>query len=192
MLDSKKIPVEVSNRHVHLSREHIDILFGKNYGLEVYRDLSQPGQFAAKEKVSLINRDKIIDRVRVLGPERKQTQVELSKTDAINLKVNALLRISGDIERTPGIEIKGPKGSILLEKGVIVAKRHIHVSEEQAEKLGIKGRKYINIKINGEKETTFNRLLVRVGPNHNLAVHLDTDEGNAACINKKTFGKLIR
>jgi propanediol utilization protein len=192
MLDSNKIPIEVSNRHVHLSREHIELLFGKGYQLKIHRNLSQPGQFAAKEKVNLINRDKRIDNVRIVGPERDQTQVELSKTDAVNLNINAPLRISGYIEGTPGIVIEGHKGSIVLEKGVIVAKRHIHVSEEQAEKLGIKDKKHISIRINGEKETVYNKLLVRIGSNHNLAVHLDTDEGNAACINKKTFGKLIK
>ncbi|MBW2966411.1 propanediol utilization protein, partial [Candidatus Woesearchaeota archaeon] len=135
---------------------------------------------------------KRINNVRIVGPGRDQTQVELSKTDAVNLNINAPLRISGDLEGTPGIKVQGPKGSIILEKGVIVAKRHIHVSEEQAEELGIKAKKYISIKINGEKETIYNKLSVRIGPNHNLAVHLDTDEGNATCINKKVFGELIK
>lgn len=192
MLDSNNILVEVSNRHIHLSKEHIGVLFGKDYQLKIQKNLSQPEQFAAKEKVNLINGDNRIDNVRIIGPERDQTQVELSKTDAVNLNINAPLRISGDLEGTPGIVIEGPKGNISLEKGVIVAKRHIHVSEEHAEKLGIKNQKYVSVKIDGEKETVFNKLLVRIGPNHNLAVHLDTDEGNAAYINKKAFGELIK
>jgi len=192
MLDKKKVLVEISSRHIHLSKEHVDVLFGKDYQLKIHKKLSQPEQFAAKEKVNLVNGDKRIDNIRIVGPERDQTQVELSKTDAVNLNINAPLKISGDLEETPGIVLEGPKGSVVLEKGVIVAKRHIHVSEEQAEKLGIKDKKYISIRIDGEKETVFNKLLIRIGPNHNLAVHLDTDEGNAACINKKTFGELIK
>ena len=192
MLDNSKIPVEVSNRHVHLSREHIKLLFGKEHQLSIHKKLSQPEQFAAKEKVDLINGEKRINNVRIIGPERDQTQVELSKTDAVNLNINAPLRISGDLDGTPGIKIEGPKGSIVLENGVIVARRHIHASEGQAEELGIKDKKYISIKINGEKEAIYNKLSVRIGLNHNLAVHLDTDEGNAAFINKKSFGELIK
>jgi len=192
MLDSNKIPVEISNRHIHLAKDHINVLFGKDYKLKVKKKLSQPGQFATEETVTLINKDRKIENIRIIGPERDQTQVELSKTDALNLHINAPLRLSGDLEGTPGIVIQGPKGSVALEKGVIVSRRHIHLSEEQAEKLGLKNQKYISVRIDGEKETVFNKLVVRIGSDHNLAVHLDTDEGNAACVNKKTFGKLIK
>ncbi|MBW2995703.1 phosphate propanoyltransferase [Candidatus Woesearchaeota archaeon] len=189
MTDKQNIPIEVSNRHIHLSKKDIGVLFGKDYMLKVARKLSQPGQFAAHEKVHLVSGDKRIENVRVLGPEREETQVELLKTDATYLNIAVPLRLSGDIEGTPGITIKGPKGSIELEKGVIIAKRHIHVSEKQAEKLGIKDKEHVSIRVNGN---VFDELLVRTGPGHNLAVHLDTDEGNATCINKKTFGELIK
>lgn len=186
-----KILVEVSNRHVHLSREDIDLLFGKGYKLRQHRALSQPGQFAAKEKINLINSNTTIENVRVLGPERKETQVELSKTDAIYLKINPPLRNSGDLKSTPGIILKGPKDMVELKKGVIIIQRHLHASEKEAKKLGIKDGEIVSIKIPGQKETIFNNILARVGPKHKLAVHLDTDEGNAADIAKITFGELL-
>ncbi|MCK4521305.1 MAG: phosphate propanoyltransferase [Nanoarchaeota archaeon] len=191
MIDKNNILIEVSNRHVHLSREHIDALFGKDYKLNLDKNLSQPGQFAAKERINLINGSKRIDNVRILGPERKYSQVELSRTDAMFLKIDAPLRISGDIEKSPGITIEWPKGTLKLKEGVIIARRHIHLTEEQAEKLGIKNQRFVSIKINGEKETIFNKVMMRIGNNYSLAVHLDSDEGNAVCINRKTFGELI-
>ncbi len=191
MIDKNNILIEVSNRHVHLSREHIDALFGKDYKLNLDKNLSQPGQFAAKERINLINGSKRIDNVRILGPERKYSQVELSRTDAMFLKIDAPLRISGDIEKSPGITIEWPKGTLKLKEGVIIARRHIHLTEEQAEKLGIKNQRFVSIKINGEKETIFNKVMMRIGNNYALAVHLDSDEGNAVCINRKTFGELI-
>ena len=135
MPDSNKIPVEVSNRHIHLSKKDIDALFGKDYRLKIARELSQPGQFAAQEKVHLVSGDKRIENVRVLGPEREETQVELLKTDAMHLDIEAPVRISGDIEETPGITVEGPEGVLNLDKGVIIAQRHFHVSKEESKKL---------------------------------------------------------
>jgi len=191
MIDKKHILVEVSIRHVHLSREDIDLLFGKGYELTIFKQLSQPGQFAAREKVTLENNGRKIERVRVLGPERKETQVELSRTDAIYLKIDAPLRESGNLNETPGIKIEGPKGCVKLKRGVIVAQRHLHASEEEAKELGIKNGQLISIKVHGKKGTIFNNVLVRVGPKYKLAVHLDTDEGNAACIKGKTYAEII-
>lgn len=185
-----KIPVEISNRHVHLSRKDIDILFGKEYKLEIDRNLSQSEEFAAKEKVTLSNKDKNIKDIRVLGPEREETQIELAKTDAIHLNINAPIRESGNMKETPGITIKGPKGEVNLNQGVIIVQRHLHISEKQANEANIKDGQFVSIKILGERETIFNKVLVRVNPNYKLAVHLDTDEGNAANIDRKTFGEL--
>ena len=192
MIDKDHILVEISNKHVHLSRKDIDALFGKGYKLSVLKPLSQPGQFAAKETVTLLNGDRKIENVRILGPERKESQVELSRTDAIHLKIDAPLRESGKIDGTPGIKIEGQKRCIELKKGVIVAQRHLHASEKEAEELGIKDNQLVSIKISGEKGGIFDNVLVRVNPNYRLAVHLDTDEGNAACIKGKVYGRLIK
>lgn len=192
MADKNHILIEVSNKHVHLCRKDIDLLFGKGYKLNILKQLSQPGQFAAEEKVNLISKDRKISNVRILGPERKETQVELSRTDAIYLKVDAPLRESGNLYNTPGIKIEGSKGCIDLKKGVIVAQRHLHASEEEAKELGIKDGQLVSIKIYGKKGGIFNNVLVRVNPKYRLAVHLDTDEGNAACIKEKVYGELIK
>jgi len=186
-----KIPIEISSRHVHVSRKDVDILFGKGYKLKILKKLSQPGEFASKETVTLINNDKKIGRVRVLGPERKITQVELAKTDAIHLGLDAPLRESGNLNKSHGIMIKGPKGKVNLSKGVIIAKRHLHVSESDAKRLKIKDGQDIGIKILGNRETIYYKVKVRVNSKFKLAVHLDTDEGNAASVEKKTYGEIV-
>jgi len=191
-INKNKIPIEVSARHVHLSRKDLEVLFGKAYKLNILKKLSQPGQFAAKEIVTLINKNKKIEDIRILGPVRKETQVELAKTDAVYLKINPPLRESGDLKETPGIKIKGPIGEIKLKKGVIIAQRHLHASKEEAKELGITDGQLVSIKILGKKGVIFDNVLVRVSPNYRLAVHLDTDEGNAACINQEDYGKLIK
>ncbi len=191
MGDRKKIPVEVSNRHIHLSRKDIDALFGEDYQLKIARELSQPGQFAAEERVHLMNGDKRIENVRVLGPERGETQVELTKTDAMHLGIDVPLRDSGDIEETPGICVEGSKGNVSLNKGVIIAKKHLHASEEEAKELGIKDRDIINVKITGGNPLIFENILVRVHPNYRLAVHIDRDDGDSANISRVNFGEII-
>ena len=182
-----RIPIEISNRHVHLSRKDVDILFGKGHKLKIARKLSQPGQFAAEERVALENKGNRIENVRVIGPERKQTQVEILKSDAEKLKIYAPVRNSGDLKNTPGVIIIGPKGKVGIKSGVIVAQRHLHASEENAKKMGLKGNQAINIKVNG---VVFENVLVRVDKNSKLAVHLDTDEGNAAGIKNHAHGEL--
>jgi putative phosphotransacetylase len=191
MLNRSYILAEVSNRHVHLCRRDVDALFGKGYKLNVLKQLSQPGQFAAKEKITLVNGDRKIKDVRVLGPERKETQVELSRTDAIHFKIDAPLKESGNLNNTPGINIEGPKGCVELKKGVIVAQRHLHASEQEAKEIGIEDGQKISVKIKGKKGVIFDSVLVRVHPKYKLAVHLDTDEGNAACIKGNAYGELI-
>lgn len=188
MVNKKKIPIEISNRHVHLSRRDIDALFGKDYKLNVFRHLSQPEEFAAEEQITLVHRDKRIENVRVLGPERDETQVELLRTDTINLGIDAPVRESNNIEETPGITLEGPKGNVILDRGVILAKRHLHASEEEARILGLKNGQFVSIRI-PENETLLDNILVRINPKYRLAVHIDADEGKK--ITKKTFGELI-
>ena len=181
------IPVEVSNRHVHLSRKDIDTLFGKGHRLKIVRELSQPGQFAAEERVVLEKNGNRIENVRVIGPERKQTQVEILKSDAEKLGVDAPVRDSGDLKKTPGIAIIGPKGKVDMNKGVIIAQRHLHASEEDAKKLELKNRQKACIRVNG---IVFENVVVRVDKNSRLAVHLDAEEGNAAGIKTHSHGEL--
>lgn len=194
--DLVKTPVEVSARHIHLSQEDLEKLFGKGHNLKIKQRLSQPGEFAAKETVNIINpenKNKVIKNVRVLGPIRKKTQVEVSKTDAVFLGIEkeVPIRLSGNTKNTPGIKIEGPKEKIKLKRGVIIPKRHLHISEEKAEKIGIKENQKISLKISGKRGGILENIIIRISPNYKLSVHLDTDEGNALGINKKTYGSLI-
>ena len=186
------ILIEVSGRHVHLSREAVDKLFGECYQLKVLKNLSQPDQFAAEERVNLIHGDKRIDNVRILGPERDKTQVELSLTDAIKLKVDAPIKQSGDIEESPGLEIEGPKGAIKLEQGVIISHRHLHASSSEAKELEIQDGEIVKIHVEGKRGIIFENIIVRVNPNFKLALHIDTDEGNAAGIKSIAEGEIIK
>ena len=176
------IPVEVSAHHVHLSREDVERLFGKGYRLTFERELSQPGQFACKEKVNLIGPKGRIENVRILGPEREKTQVEIAMTEEFKLGIQAPIRASGDIEGTPGITLEGPAGRITIDKGVILALRHIHMSIEDAMRFGIRDRDYVQVRIESERPVIFEDVLVRVDKNFRLAMHIDTDEANASGI----------
>jgi propanediol utilization protein len=186
-----KIPLEISARHVHLSQADFEKLFGKNKNLIQVKSLSQIGEFASKETVTLINSDKKIENVRILGPFRKNSQVEISLTDAYNLKLNPLpkIRVSGDVANTTSVLIKGPKSSIKIP--CIIAQRHLHLSSQEGKKLKIKNNQKISIKIKGIRETTFHNIIARVSDNYRLSLHLDTDEGNSAGIYRKTFGEII-
>jgi len=191
----RKIPIEISARHIHLSRKDLEALFGKNYQLKKLRELSQLGEFAAKEKIDIQNNlepnARKISNVRILGPIRNQTQVELSHTDAIFLKVKSAVRKSGDIKGTPGVVLVGPKGKIKIKEGVISAWRHIHCNLKEAQKLGLKNRMLVSVKTMGIRSITFHKVRVKVKPNYRLYMHIDTDEGNAAGIIKKGRGYLI-
>jgi propanediol utilization protein len=191
----KKIPIEISARHIHLSQKDLEALFGKGYQLKKLRELSQLGEFAAKEKIDIQNSLKSnaikISKVRILGPIRKQTQVELSHTDAIFLKVEPMVRESGNIKGTPGIILVGPKGKIKIKEGVMSAWRHIHCSPKEFQKLGLKNRMLVSVKTMGIRSITFHKVRVLVKPNYRLYMHLDTDEGNAAGIIKNGRGYLI-
>ncbi len=182
------IPVEVSAHHIHLSREDVDRLFGKDYQLTVEHELSQPGQYACKEKVNLIGPKGIIQNVRILGPERENTQVEIAMTEEFKLGIQAPIRASGDIEGTPGITIEGPAGKITTDKGVILALRHIHMSPDDAKRFSIKDKDIVQVRIEGERAITFEEVLVRVNKNFRLAMHIDTDEANASGIKTGDIG----
>ena len=186
-----KIPVEISARHVHLSEKDFEKLFGKNKSLTKVKNLSQPGEFASDKKVLIINSDRKIKHVRVLGPFREDSQAEISLTDAYNLKLHPMpkIKVSGDISNAVKILIKGSGGSIRIP--CIIAKRHLHCSVEEAKKLKLKNNQKIYVKILGERETIFGEIIVRVFENYKLSLHLDTDEGNAAGIDGKAWGKLL-
>lgn len=175
----KKIKAEISARHLHISREHLDVLFGKDYQLKKMKDLSQPGEFAAEEKVEVIGSKNLIS-MRIVGPIRKRTQIELAMTDCRFLGVEPAIRVSGDLDGTPGgVILKGPKGEFPLESGVIVPKRHLHLSEEDAKEWGLKNGQIVKAKVGGKRALVFDEIAVRVG-NFSTHIHLDTDESNAA------------
>ncbi|MFS1513119.1 phosphate propanoyltransferase [Chengkuizengella sp. SCS-71B] len=187
----KQVPVGVSARHIHLSQEHIAILFGKENGLSVKKDLSQPGQFAANETVRIEGPKKSLDKVRILGPARKESQLEISKTDSFYLGVQPPVRESGDIIGTPGIKVVGPAGEVELDKGVIIAARHIHFHTSDAEKWGIQNKQLLKVRVNGERPLIFEDVIARVADNYALDMHIDTDEANAAGINTCETAEII-
>ncbi|RKD27655.1 putative phosphotransacetylase [Caminicella sporogenes DSM 14501] len=186
------IPVGLSNRHVHLSKEHIDILFGEGYELTKFKDLSQPGQYACNEKVDIVGPKGTLKGVRILGPARGQTQVEISITDGFVLGVKPPVRDSGDLKDSPGVKIIGPKGEVELKEGVIAAARHIHMHTSDAEKFGVKDKDIVKVKVEGKRGLIFENVLVRVNPNYALEFHVDIDEGNAACLKNGDKVELIK
>jgi putative phosphotransacetylase len=177
---SKTVPVGVSARHIHLTQEHIEILFGQGYQLTEFKPLSQPGQFAANEQVAVIGSKGQFDKVRILGPARPASQLEISRTDSFAIGVKAPVRESGNIEGTPGIKVVGPAGEIELEQGVIVAARHIHFHTSDAEKWGIKDKQLLKVRLGGERGLVLENVIARVSDNFALDMHIDTDEANAA------------
>jgi putative phosphotransacetylase len=188
----KQVPIAVSNRHVHLSVKHLERLFGPGYQLSKLKDLSQPNQFAAKETVSLIGPKGKIDNVRILGPSRGESQVEVSLYDGYTLGVTPPLRNSGDIEGSPPITLQGPRGQIQLEKGLICAARHIHMHTSDAEAFGVSDGQLVSIKVDGPRGLTFDHVLIRVSANYRLEMHIDLDEANAAQIRNGQLGLLLK
>lgn len=178
---SFQVTVGLSNKHVHLSKEHINILFGEGHELTPIKDLSQPGQFACDEKVDLVGPKRTIKGVRILGPARKETQVEISLSDGFTLGLTEVpVRDSGKTEGTPGIKLVGPCGEVELEKGVIAASRHIHMHTTDAEKYGLKDKDIVSVKVGGPRGLIFENVLIRVNAEYALDMHLDVEEGNAA------------
>lgn len=175
-----RVTVGVSNRHIHLKAEHADVLFGKGYTFTKMKSLRQPDQYACQETVMITGPKGSIPNVRVLGPLRSYTQVEISKTDSFVLGIDAPVRDSGDIENTPGLVVTGPKGSVVLDKGVILPFRHLHLHPDDAEELGVKDKDLVAVKTTGERMVILENVLCRVNPNYLLEFHIDTDEANAA------------
>lgn len=173
------IPVGISARHVHLSQDHLEILFGKGYKLTRMKDLSQPDQFAANEKVEVIGPKGSIHDVRILGPLRPHTQIELAAMEARKLGLKAPVRASGDLEGTPGITLKGPAGEVNVPFGVIIAERHIHMSEEEAKRFKLKDKDIVNVVVDGPKGGKMSNVVIRAGKSHKLDFHVDTDDANA-------------
>lgn len=188
-----KFLVETSARHVHLTESDIEALFGKGATLTHKKDLSQPGQYACEERVTLRGPKGEMGKVIVLGPARKATQIELSATDARTLGVAGVVRESGDVAGTPGITLVGPAGEVEVKEGVIVAKRHIHATPEDAEKLGVKNGDSVWVKVetNG-RSIVFGDTVVRVSDKFSLAMHIDTDESNAGLCAGEVYGEIIK
>lgn len=187
---SKRIPIEASGRHIHLSQEDSDILFGKGYEFTVIKELSQPGQYACKERVRLVGPKGIIDGVVVLGPTRKNTQVELSLTDCKVLGIPGVLKISGDILGTPGLMITNGYNMIKLDEGVMVAKNHIHMTEMDAKDFNVKDGQLVKVKVQSNRPLIFEDVVVRVTNQSKLAMHIDYDEANACMLSKESYGEL--
>ena len=183
VLDAQKqqpFLVEISAHHIHLTQEHVEALFGKGHQLTKHADLSQPGQYACKEQLAIVGPKGRIERVRILGPARKYTQVEIAMTEQFKLGIAPPIRESGDIADTPGCVLESPKGSVQIDRGVICALRHVHMSPEDALRYGVRDKSFVRVRIGGDRELIFGDVLVRVDPNFKLAMHIDTDEGNAA------------
>ncbi len=188
----KPVPIAVSARHAHLSKEHLEVLFGYGFKLSKRSDLSQPGQFAANETITIAGVKGSIERVRILGPARGSTQIEISRTDALKLGVTPPLRQSGDISGSSPCTLIGPKGSIYIHEGLIIAGRHIHMTPEDAEHYKVKDQEYVDVKVESERPVTFEQVLVRVSSRYRLEMHIDTDEANAAFISKGQTGTLFK
>ena len=188
-----KFLVETSARHVHLSQEHLEILFGAGYELTKKKDLSQPGQYACEGRVTIVGGKKEMPGVSILGPVRKATQVELSLTDARSIGVAAPVRESGDIAGSGACKIIGPKGEIEITEGVIAAKRHIHATPADAEALGVENGQIVNVKIDTDgRSLVFGDVVVRVSDTYALAMHIDTDESNAAGCGREVYGEIVK
>lgn len=186
------VPAASSNKHIHLSRKDVDALFGEGYQLKVLRPLSQPGQFACEETLTFVGTKGELKKLRVLGPERPETQVELAVTDCFKAGVKPVVRMSGDLGGTPGGKLIGPKGEVTLDHGVIVAQRHLHISAEQAVKYKLKDGDVISLRAEGQRPVTFHDVAVRAGKGHELEVHIDTDEANAALLKNGQLLEIIR
>lgn len=187
----KEVPIGVSARHIHLSDEHVELLFGKGYTLTEMKPLSQPGQYAANETVAVVGPKGTFAKVRILGPTRKRTQLEVSRTDAFALGVNPPVRESGDIAGSAGITLQGPAGEIKIEEGVIVAARHIHFHTSDAERFGIADKQSLRLRFSGERGVVFENVIARVSELYALDMHIDTDEANAAGVKNGDTAEIV-
>ena len=190
---AKEVLVEISARHVHVCKATLETLFGAGHELTNKKDLSQPGQFACKEQLTIVGPSmRAIEGVRVLGPERKASQVEISRTDSFTLKVKPPVRESGDIAGSAPVTIVGPKGIVTLEEGCIIANRHIHMSEEEGKAFGVRDGEYCEVELCGERRSLFYDVQIRVHKDFRLEMHIDTDDANAAGVGNGFRAKLIK
>jgi putative phosphotransacetylase len=188
----RKVLVETSARHVHLSREHLDILFGKGYELTPKKELSQPGQYACEERVAVVGPKGTFPSVAILGPVRPASQVEVSASDARTLGLTPPVKESGDIKGSAGCKLVGPKGEVEISEGVIIAKRHIHLDPATAEKFSVQDKQVVSVKVESdERSLIFGDVVVRVNPNFAPAMHIDTDESNAVFACGEVMGVII-
>ncbi len=188
----KTVLVETSARHVHVTKETLATLFGEGYTLTKKKDLSQPGQFSCEERVQVIGPKGSFPAVSILGPERSADQVELSASDARKIGITAPVRESGDVKGSGACKLVGPKGEVELSEGVIIAKRHIHMTPEDAEKYGMRDKQVVSVQIkSAERSLIFGDTVVRVSPNYALAMHIDTDESNAVMAPAGTLGVIL-
>ena len=185
------LPAALSNRHIHLTKEDIEILFGKNYDLVKLRDLSQPGQYACEEKIDLVGPKGTISGVRVLGPARTKTQVEISLADGFTLGIVPPVKDSGDVTGSPGIKIVGPKGELEIQEGLIAAARHIHINPDDAEAFGVVDGQRVKVRTFGFRALVFENVLIRLGDKSVLEMHVDIEEGNAAGLKNGDLVELI-
>ena len=189
----KQFIVETSARHVHLTESDFKVLFGEDAKLTIKKNLSQPGQYACEERVTIVGPKKELPGVSILGPFRKESQVELSATDARSIGLPIAIRESGDLKETPGCKIVGPKGTIEIQNGVIVAKRHIHATPEDAAELGVEDKEIVKFKLcTKDRALIFDDVVVRVSPTYALAMHIDTDESNAGNVAPGTMGEIVK
>lgn len=189
---SKNFIVETSARHVHVTQEHLEILFGKGHELTKKKDLSQPGQFACEERVTIVGPKKELAGVSILGPVRPETQVELSATDARSIGIAAPIRESGDVAGSGACKIVGPEGEIEIKEGVIVAKRHIHLTPADAEELGVTDKQVVWVKVTTpERSAVLGDVVCRVSEKYARAMHIDTDESNAIGAPRELYGEIV-
>lgn len=181
-LEKYKIPIGVSNRHIHVSEKDLEKLFGEGYWLTKKGDLKQPGQFAANETVTLRGPKGELENVRILGPIRNESQVEISITDSFRIGIKPPIRESGKLDNTPGIEIIGPKGSVKISRGTIVALRHIHMTSDYATKVGLKDKDIVEVETFGDRKVILGNVIIRVSENYSLEMHIDIDEANACAL----------
>mgnify|MGYP005982613835 CR=1 FL=1 len=190
---SRSFLVEASGRHIHLSRQHIDLLFGEGYQLTKIKELSQPGQFVCQERLTILGAKSALHQVVVLGPERGASQVEVSATDALALGIKVPVRESGDIAGTPGVTLINGNRSVTLEQGLIVAKRHVHVAEEDAPKLGVKQGDLVKVRVGGnQRSLIFDDVVIRVSDKFATSMHIDYDEANACGFSKGMQGYIVK
>lgn len=189
-MSDNTVKIEISGKHCHIKRETLDALYGNGFELVVKHWLSQPGQFASEQKVTVVG-PKGQTTVTIVGPCRKSDQIELSYTNARELMFNCPVRESGDLKGSPGCRIIGPKGEVTLSEGVIIAKRHLHLTPEDAQKFGLKDKQIIKVKIGGERSLVFDEVIARVNPDYATYMHIDYDEANAAALFSDSEGDII-